>query len=203
MKGQINKFICSYGHETITRDLDNGKIPGSIGCKVYSCRSLAHSIDYGCPQDLQPEWEWYKPKNQSGLTMDEIDHVIQGGLLLRKIIIPENPRLVHTYLKPGAYVWHPVFLVGKVINHPGLTKCLVEFDFESVVFNIVPGNRIKLRKSKGEHIINCDNYLLFPRIMEVAELPEEIVNDLREKRPEIIIDEDHKPGTAPAIHKKF
>lgn len=82
---KINVYECEKGHQTITRDCEEGVTPFMIECEHDGCEELAKSKFYQVDQTLTPTHEWYKPSNYVGLHNDEIDHVKRGGLLLRKI----------------------------------------------------------------------------------------------------------------------
>lgn len=187
MRGSINVYTCPIGHETITKDLDNGVTPFMIQCKVFRCQHMARSSMYQVAQDLIPQWEWYKPKDHKGLSMGEIDHVIQGGLLLRKIAEEDNSRPVHTFLKVGARIWHPMFLWGIITHPPQLIKTLVAYEFEKIIYNIAPGKRKAFHRNKNEHIIFTPNFQIFEKEIPGNDLPDVIAEELRERRPEIVL----------------
>lgn len=89
--GKVNAYTCEKcAKKTITRDADNGVTPFMIDC-VY-CGGMAQSAFYRVPQTLMPTHEWYHPDKPELLEMvaypellSTIEHVAQGGLLLRKI----------------------------------------------------------------------------------------------------------------------
>ena len=189
-RGEINVYTCPAGHETVTKDLDNGVTPFMIGCKVFRCQLMARSSMYQVDQSHVPEWEWYKPKDYKGLTMGEIDHVIKGGLMIRKIQEPDKFRPVHQFIKVGARVWHPMFLWGKVTNPPTITKTLIEFEFESISYNIAPGQRKTFKKNNGENVVFTPNFQLFEQELKAEDIPEVIADELRARAPDIVLEEE-------------
>lgn len=89
-KGKINVYTCPAGHTTVTIDTDEGVTPMMLRCtkkadEKHNCTEFARSAWYRCDQALAPEYEWYKPATMNGLNRDEKEHVVKGGLLLRKI----------------------------------------------------------------------------------------------------------------------
>jgi hypothetical protein len=90
-KGKINVYSCPAGHTTVTIDTDEGVTPMMLRCTKrakdgkHDCTEYARSSWYRCDQALTPEYEWYKPASLKGLNRDEKEHVVKGGLLLRKI----------------------------------------------------------------------------------------------------------------------
>jgi hypothetical protein len=90
-KGKINVYTCPAGHKTVTIDTDDGVTPMMMGCRQkaddgkHNCTEFARSAWYRCDSTLTPEYEWYKPESMKGLNKAEKEHVVLGGLLLRKI----------------------------------------------------------------------------------------------------------------------
>jgi len=82
-KPKINAYICPKLHVTITRDCEEGVTPFIILCP--KCQGHAKSQMYTVEQNLTPTHEWYKPSTYEGLSDNQITHVKNGGLLLRKI----------------------------------------------------------------------------------------------------------------------
>jgi hypothetical protein len=98
-----NVYGCEYGCLTVTVDVDVGVTPFMIKCRSVSrpdrpllarltgpdgeCVGIAESCFYPKkrrpPHIPEPTHEWYKPENIDGLSPQEIEHVNQGGLLLR------------------------------------------------------------------------------------------------------------------------
>jgi hypothetical protein len=94
LTNRLNVYKCSKGHKTVTKDIDPGVTPFMLGCKECEAngekRSEAYSAGYQIPEhikkDLTPGWEWYRPSIEDTLKMSPpmIDHIIRGGLDLRK-----------------------------------------------------------------------------------------------------------------------
>jgi hypothetical protein len=109
-QGKKNVYTCTQGHKTITVDLHEGVTPFMMICKADGCKETAQSCMYRCPQDLDPEYEWFRPTADEakqiieqavakipkdidhyqdrveGLTYSFNYHFDNGGLHLRKII---------------------------------------------------------------------------------------------------------------------
>lgn len=83
--GKINVYTCSKGHKNVTVNGAEGVTPMIISCREKDCGRNAQSAWYNCPQNLTPTLEWYRPPASKKLNREEADHVIRGGLLLRKI----------------------------------------------------------------------------------------------------------------------
>ncbi len=88
MERRLNAYICEDLHITVTNDKDEGTTPFMIPCPV--CNSAATSRMYKVNnknENLKPTHEWYKPepKEWDLLSDNAIEHVKQGGLMLRKI----------------------------------------------------------------------------------------------------------------------
>lgn len=86
-KNKINAYTCPAGHQTITVDRDEGMTTFMLGCKHPGCTLHAQSSFYRCPQDLTPEWEWYRP-NEDELSRTDammVEHARAGGLFIRRI----------------------------------------------------------------------------------------------------------------------
>lgn len=71
------------GYFIITVDREPGVTPAMLTCP--KCGNLAGSKFYKIASYLEPTHEWYRPETLDGLTPGEIDHVENGGLLIRKI----------------------------------------------------------------------------------------------------------------------
>lgn len=95
-KGKINVYTCPAGHKTVTIDTDEGVTPMMMGCRQkaddgkHNCTQFARSGWYRVDQDLSPEYEWYMPTSLKGLNKSEKEHVVQGGLLQRKITLKKD-----------------------------------------------------------------------------------------------------------------
>ena len=103
---KINIYTCEYGCQNITVDVDEGVTPFMIKCvreadkdrplkpeksKDGVCIGTAKSNFYptkGVPTNVMDlvKHEWYSPKESERMTLSELemDHVNQGGLLMRK-----------------------------------------------------------------------------------------------------------------------
>lgn len=90
MEGQnkVNAYICDNLHITVTKNIDEGVTPMFIGCP--ECKALCDEYEaatsrmYRVNQSIPHTHEWYKPTNIEGLNQFEVEHIGQGGLLLRK-----------------------------------------------------------------------------------------------------------------------
>lgn len=85
LKGMINAYQCNVcKKQTITVLIDDGTTPFIIGCKAtLKCKGFAESAFYRVPQNLTPDYEWFRPKDLNKCSSEEIQHVENGGLLLR------------------------------------------------------------------------------------------------------------------------
>ncbi len=111
--GEKNPYWCPDCHGyVICVHVDDGVTPMFLACRVKGeprtpgndCKGMMRSMmyppepwpdedDYGNPIPTEPTWEWYKPDNlqlammrqeQGADAQATIDHVLEGGLLLRK-----------------------------------------------------------------------------------------------------------------------
>lgn len=97
-KGRFNVYVCSEGHTTVTKDLDNGTTPMLLVCRATGregdCDEMAYSRGYpegDVPAEYlehyeQRGWDWYRPDAQEMRTLSGayLHHVAQGGLLLKR-----------------------------------------------------------------------------------------------------------------------
>lgn len=89
-QGKKNVYTCPKGHKTVTVDVDEGVTPFMLRCRQkdddgkHNCTEMARSSMYQVDQELKAEYEWYMPLSLKGLNSSEIQHVRQGGLLIRK-----------------------------------------------------------------------------------------------------------------------
>ncbi len=90
--GKKNAYVCDNtsafstdgcGSYIVTVDLEPGVTPFSMKCG--RCGQLATSKGYRVSHHLEPSHEWYRPKNLDGLTDWQVEHVCNGGLLLRPV----------------------------------------------------------------------------------------------------------------------
>lgn len=84
--GKLNIYVCEscHGH-IVTRDRDAGVTPFLVACKCTpGCTGFMKSSMYRVfDQSMAETHEWYRPDNLDGLARHTIDHVRNGGLLLR------------------------------------------------------------------------------------------------------------------------
>lgn len=89
----VNGWLCRTCRRTfVARDLHPGVVPAHADHRAFEpatlCPGLASSLDYPRHVELgAPEFEWYRPSETELLGLDGkwIDHVLRGGLLLRRI----------------------------------------------------------------------------------------------------------------------
>ena len=89
LTNRFNCYTCqTCGHVTKTKDIDAGVTPFMFDCE--SCGNVAYSSFYKDIRPyLKPTIEWYRPDLKAvlkGRNKGWIDHVLQGGLLSRKIV---------------------------------------------------------------------------------------------------------------------
>jgi hypothetical protein len=93
-QGKINIYTCNKGHKTVTIDRDDGVTPFIIACPKCdeppvlgsgSDDGFAQSSFYRVPQNITPEYEWYTPVNLEGFSQEAREHILNGGLVKRKI----------------------------------------------------------------------------------------------------------------------
>ncbi len=90
---RVNTYWCKCGHWTKTRDIDPGCTPMFHKCESCNNPQAVSTFYKDKAPEQQPTQEWYRP------TLDELmkkrnneailDHVFNGGLLVRKIKINE------------------------------------------------------------------------------------------------------------------
>jgi hypothetical protein len=82
-----NIYVCDSdrNHLQVTVDIHRGVTPFLKKCPVPSCPGIGVSSMYN-EWGLEPEWEWYRPSRDeySGLQPSMKEHVMRGGLLIRK-----------------------------------------------------------------------------------------------------------------------
>lgn len=87
----INVYTCpTCGWKAITRNLVEGVTPFLIRCEGKKCDKDnfpgCMSAMYRVNQHQTPTHEWYKPSDEELMRRPwAIDHVAQGGLLLRRV----------------------------------------------------------------------------------------------------------------------
>ena len=83
LQWRVNRYTCSCGNKTDTRDMDAGVTPYTIPCE--KCGGHSRSSFYRVAS-VNPTHEWYRPKLKELLKMNNvIEHVLKGGLVLMKI----------------------------------------------------------------------------------------------------------------------
>ena len=85
--GKVNVYICpKCKKKHVTRNRNAGVTPFMIDCENPDCDEMARSCFYKVPQSLPPAYEWYSPNTEErkGMSVQTLDHVEIGGLLLRK-----------------------------------------------------------------------------------------------------------------------
>jgi len=84
-KDKINVYKCTFGHEMITKDIDEGVTPMYLTCD--KCGGYSRSSFYNVDQSLKHTHEWYKPTKDEIKKLDynSKEHVKNGGLLLKKL----------------------------------------------------------------------------------------------------------------------
>ncbi len=92
---RVNCYTCQKCFNvTKTIDIDAGVTPFIIGCEI--CGSDCYSSFYNdTHRHINPTFEWYRPSLPETLkqrkNVNTIDHILQGGLLKRKIVTT-NPQ---------------------------------------------------------------------------------------------------------------
>lgn len=88
--GKLNIYVCRTcrGH-MVTRDVDKGTTPFMVGCRVTpGCAGNMQSSMYQVfDQEMAESHQWFRPASADGLTLAELAHVRQGGLLLREAVL--------------------------------------------------------------------------------------------------------------------
>lgn len=84
--GKKNIYTCEVcGNHIVTVDIDEGTAPVYLTCRsTQDCRGWMVSHFYDVPQDIIPDWEWYKPSSTEGMNPGMKEHIEAGGLDLRK-----------------------------------------------------------------------------------------------------------------------
>lgn len=89
LTNRVNCYTCSEGHIAKTKDIDAGVTPMFIQCK---CDKRASSSFYtDSAPSIEPTHEWYRPSLAETLKLkfNMLDHVLCGGLMIRKIVKPK------------------------------------------------------------------------------------------------------------------
>lgn len=86
-----NIYVCEedVSHRQVTVDIHRGVTPFLKMCPVAGCTGTGVSSMYRVEEwGLEPEWEWYRPSRdefEGIISRETRDHVMRGGLLIRKI----------------------------------------------------------------------------------------------------------------------
>lgn len=72
------------GHKMVTIDREPGVTPFMTACP--KCGGDAQSGFYRVPMGLKPTHEWYRPDSLVDEKPHTVEHVLNGGLLLREIV---------------------------------------------------------------------------------------------------------------------
>lgn len=88
LSDRTNIYHCGCRHQTITKDVDAGVTPFTHTCE--KCGGMAKSSFYSSKGTGQvATQEWYRPTLKECLKLRKkpelLNHVLQGGLLNRKI----------------------------------------------------------------------------------------------------------------------
>ena len=86
LTNRVNCYVCPSGHITKTKDVDAGVTPMFIQCET--CQAQARSSFFkDIAPDKLPTQEYYRPDLNQTLKLkpEMLDHVLRGGLMLRKI----------------------------------------------------------------------------------------------------------------------
>lgn len=80
-----NSYTCTTCQGTyVTVDVDSGVTPMLMRCfATEGCPGEARSGWYKAVPALNTTLEWYRPETAAGLRREELDHVLQGGLIHR------------------------------------------------------------------------------------------------------------------------
>lgn len=89
LTNRVNCYVCRCGHITKTKDIAPGVTPFMFECEL--CKGTAQSTFYtDIAIHKQPTIEWYRPDIEETIKLrkspGELDHVLRGGLLDRKIV---------------------------------------------------------------------------------------------------------------------
>lgn len=93
LQGRWNAWDCpTCGAVLVSIDRDEGTTPFMLACRATGCMGSAQSRFYpkGDPPS-EPEWEWYRPADGEAVPERMQEHVLMGGLLLRRIDGMEVP----------------------------------------------------------------------------------------------------------------
>lgn len=87
LTNSVNCYVCEdCDHITKTKDVDRGVTPFLHSCE--NCNGFARSTMYNdIAPGKEPTQEWFRPILKDLLTkhMDNLDHILRGGLISRKV----------------------------------------------------------------------------------------------------------------------
>lgn len=106
--GRLNIYVCDdCGLHIVTKDVDQGTTPFIVNCQCTPrCLGKMYSSMYRVwdpKEKMRWTHEWYKPSVLLNMSPAVLDHVANGGLLLRARL--DNPqmkneaRFTHLHLK--------------------------------------------------------------------------------------------------------
>ena len=88
LTNRVNCYVCENGHLTKTKDIYAGVTPMFIICDHCAKMSRSHFYKDIAPS-VTPIKEWYRPTLKQLLKkrgdFDSLDHILNGGLILRNI----------------------------------------------------------------------------------------------------------------------
>ena len=91
--GKLNIYTCDAcrGHIVVC-DIDTGVTPFMLGCKATpECKGMMKSSMYRVfDQDMAASHVFYRPTTTQFLDQATLQHVMQGGLLLREVTEAEK-----------------------------------------------------------------------------------------------------------------
>lgn len=84
LTNKVQAYCCQEGHITVMRVLDAGVTPMFYRCE--HCNKMASSVTTNLSKG-EPSQEWYRPSLKELLKVKPamVDHVLSGGLMIRKI----------------------------------------------------------------------------------------------------------------------
>lgn len=103
-EGKLNAYQCEKSNcraYVITIDREPGVTPFLTACKV--CGGMAKSAMYRVGDHFEPTHEWVRPDSIEGLSEATIDHIRNGGLIMRPInAIAPSWQIPPTQRRPAA-----------------------------------------------------------------------------------------------------
>ena len=88
-KGKKNAYDCgTCGGRIVTVNIDEGVTPFMLGCRATpGCGGMMMSQWYRIDQELKPNYEWFRPDVVTEYDEELKEHVRQGGLILRPVVV--------------------------------------------------------------------------------------------------------------------